>query len=135
MIGDNNAPALTPLNFSDSFEAVASEFIGRESLFQLVDDWIEKPSGQLLLISGWPGTGKTSFAARLATVRSDVAAAHFCSFEDSRTVRPTTAIRFIAANLSATLQKNGERLANTVNPAHRGCRRKHNATWTVRLAF
>src|SRR5271154_2210936 len=117
MSTDKAAAAIAALDFSDHFEAVASGFVGREWLFDRVERWIARPSGRLLLLVGGPGTGKTAFIARLASARRDIVATPFCSFEDSRTIRPSTAIRSIAANLAATLPNYGECLANTVDTA------------------
>jgi WD40 repeat protein len=117
MSDDATRAALLSLDFSDKFASVASDFVPREWLSARVEQWIKEPAARRLLIVGAPGTGKTAFAAHFAATGPHVAIAHFCSSEDTRTVRPSTAIRSVAAGLASLLPDYGQALANTVDPA------------------
>ncbi|MBK6768615.1 MAG: hypothetical protein IPG72_06330 [Ardenticatenales bacterium] len=76
---------------------VAPHFVGREWLFDTVEEWLADDTDRTLLILGGPGSGKTAVAARLVQMSNGdvpvdkkyrflrpgwLAYAHFCSASD-----------------------------------------------------
>jgi len=103
------------LDFRTYTEERARDFIGRDWLFQSIDDWLQSDNGsRFFSIIGEPGSGKTAIAARLVGYSTGtfetgetwkcigpgfLSAAHFCSLRDAGWTDPLQFVRSIAHQL------------------------------------
>jgi WD40 repeat protein len=104
------------LDFRSYSEKRSLEFIGREWIFSSVDAWLaEDPRTRVYLITGEPGCGKTSIAARLHGYSSGItdwppnakcirrgflSAIHFCSARDAGWIDPLRFVQSISQQLA-----------------------------------
>jgi hypothetical protein len=109
---------LAAIDFGPDINRLTEGFVGREWLFDAIDDWLEREAERFFILTGEPGVGKSAIAARLTQVRKDTAAYHFCIAGSNSTVVPGTALRSLAAQLGDRLPGYGQALANTVKPMH-----------------
>ena len=57
---------MSVLDFSGYIAERTRDFVGREWVFQAIDDWLGDSGGaRVFLLTGEPGCGKTAIAARL----------------------------------------------------------------------
>ena len=95
------------LDFSDFIADRTKDFTGREWVFQRVETWHADPGGsRVFLLTGKPGTGKSSVAARLVQmslgevpgapyprlVKDRLAYFHFCQAQSDASLNP---LRFV----------------------------------------
>ena len=100
---------LAPLDFSYEVARYDEHFTGRAWLEAELDAWLAHGKGRVFVIVGEPGLGKSAIAAHL-TQREDVAAAHFCSSGDSRTLDPQEFVASVASLLAQRLPPFAEAL-------------------------
>lgn len=93
---------LAPLVFAPEVSRHLQRFTGREWLDRELDAWLARDVGRLFWVVGEPGIGKSAIAAHLTT-REDVAAWHFCSTSNSRTLDPREFTAAVASALSQRL--------------------------------
>jgi hypothetical protein len=94
-----------PIDFSGYVKRKLHDFSGRDWLMQRLDDWsIQARPKPFLLVAGF-GFGKTAIVARLLQRWSSAAerdvVAHFCRYDDDRTLRPDTIVQAVAAQFAA----------------------------------
>ena len=106
------------LDFTDDIKRLTEGFVGREWIFREIDEWVSRSGEPFFILTGEPGIGKSTIAARLTQVRNDIAAYHFCIAGQISTIVPGTVLRSIAAQLGKSLEGYGEALANTIDPVH-----------------
>ena len=109
-------PFLNPklgIDFSDYIADRTKNFTGREWVFRAIHEWLSDPDGsRYFLLSGDPGSGKTSIAAQLTRISQGefacsklaprfLSAFHFCSVGRSNWTDPRNFARSIALQLSA----------------------------------
>lgn len=75
-----------------------AEFVGRNWLFQRVDDFLKQEQERYFVVTGEPGIGKSYFAKRL-TQNKKIHAYHFCSALEGGSLDPTA----FAASMSLQL--------------------------------
>ncbi|HEX9989030.1 MAG TPA: tetratricopeptide repeat protein [Chloroflexia bacterium] len=96
------------------------EFVGREWVFQNIEAWLDRGESKVFLLTGSPGSGKTSVLAQLIKTSAErtsaaeseklpgthtVHAAHFCSLQEPRTIDPRAVIGSLANQLSRQFEK------------------------------
>jgi len=113
-------PFLNPklgIDFSDYIADRTENFTGRKWIFRAIHEWLSDPDGsRYFLLTGEPGSGKTSIAAQLTrfsqgeSVYSEsypelapgfLSAFHFCSVGRSNWTDPRNFARSIALQLAA----------------------------------
>lgn len=76
------------------------DFIGREWVFQAVNDWLaDSDAPRYFIVTGEPGIGKTAIAARLTQLH-ELAAVHFCVTRQADTLDPLNFARSISHQLA-----------------------------------
>ena len=91
---------LVPIDFGPELARHTSVFVGRDWLDRELDDWLADEAGRAFVIVGEPGIGKSAIAAHIATTRADVAAVHFCTIRNSRTLDPYEFVAAVTGQLS-----------------------------------
>jgi hypothetical protein len=93
------------LGFMAVIKAKRDGFTGRAWIFDAIERWLERRRPAGLLVVGEAGIGKTALIAELAARRTDreLAAVHFCRFDDNKTLSPGTFVGSIATQLAAAL--------------------------------
>ena len=100
---------LKPLD-NESFLSNNKKFYGREWLFKLYRDWVEKSDSRVLCIVGQAGSGKSAFSAKLCEYSENVVGIHFCKYNNSERADPKRAITSLAFHLSTQLPEYKEQL-------------------------
>lgn len=98
------------LDFETYIQQKRKGFVGREWIFKKIIDQRKTGIPRILLISGDPGSGKTSFAAELVKRDSSIIAHHFCQASDADTMTAGNFVRSLAAMLAENLPDYKERL-------------------------
>jgi hypothetical protein len=103
------------LDFKQLIDERTRHFTGRRWVLDRIDAWLKDPDGrQLFVLTGMPGTGKTSIAARLIQLGAELPAngtypglegvrplfAHFCRWQDDRTISPLRFIESLSRQLA-----------------------------------
>jgi hypothetical protein len=104
------------IDFSPLIAAATRNFIGREQVFQAINDWLSAPrNARFFLVTGEPGIGKTAIASRLAQFSQGevrpphglgnfypgfLKAVHFCSAINSRSTDPREFSKSISLQLA-----------------------------------
>ena len=96
---------LEPWDFTPFLVEKTKGFVGREWLFQEIDEWRAKDSPAVLLIVGEPGIGKSAIVATLVHRNLDgqVLAYHCCRTDTPATLEPASFVRSLAGMFSARL--------------------------------
>lgn len=93
--------------FQDERDRKLQDFTGREWLFDVVEEWLDDPTREtVLLIQGGAGVGKTAFAAKLLENRQHSRKAvvyHFCMASHEVTLSPTHFCRSMQEQLPISL--------------------------------
>lgn len=96
---------LQPLDFGALLASRREGFCGRLHLTEQIESWLATSDEPALLITGDPGMGKSSLAARLVDrYNRRVLAHHFCQAATSNTLDPARCVRSLAAMLAARLE-------------------------------
>jgi len=115
------------IDFTSYMTERTRDFTGREWVFQAIQAWLADSHGpRFFLLTGDPGSGKSSIAARLAQFSQGsicspdgshllapnfLSALHFCSARDRRWINPTVFAVSLALQLSARYQPFAKALA------------------------
>jgi WD40 repeat protein/serine/threonine protein kinase len=96
---------LEPWDFTPFLVEKIKGFVGREWLFQEIDEWRSHDSPAVLLIVGEPGIGKSAIAAALVhrNIEGQVLAYHCCRTDTPETLAPASFVRSLAGMLCARL--------------------------------
>jgi len=117
LAGDESAllrPALStvtgidPLDFSVEIAKFSSGFVGRDWLAREVDRWLAEDDTRGFFLVAEPGAGKSAIAAWLSQTRSDVAAVHFCTQQNTRSLDPFEFVASLVGQLHARLPRYAE---------------------------
>lgn len=118
---------MSTLDFTAIVADKAKGFVGREWVFQRIQDWLLGPS-RIFLLAGGPGTGKSAIAARLAQLSDGSVAdpahaelakgwltySHFCQAGLEGTISPLTFVQSLSEALANRYPESfGQALANT----------------------
>lgn len=116
---DRNSPRA--LDFDDYLQLKRKGFVGREWLFDEMDLWRFESEERALLITGDPGTGKTSLVAELIhrNPGGRVIGYHCCQSNEIETLRPGRFVQSLAAMIASHLPAyaellNGEHLTRVL---------------------
>ena len=109
------------LDFDDYLQLKRKGFVGREWLFEEIDRWSSKATEPALLITGDPGSGKSSIMAELIhrNPGARVIGYHFCQSNEIETLRPGRFVQSLAAMIASHLPAyaellNGEHLTRVL---------------------
>lgn len=100
---------LDPIDNDVYSQRLKKRFVGRESLIDYFDKWYQSEN-KILWLTGNAGVGKTALAVHLASIKENVAAVHFCKYNDSDRANPKKAITTIAFYLSTQIKNYEEQL-------------------------
>lgn len=100
---DRNSPRA--LDFEDYLQLKRKGFVGREWLFEEIDLWSSTSEEPALLITGDPGSGKTSLVAEMIYRNSGgrVIGYHCCQSNEIETLRPARFVQSLAAMIARRL--------------------------------
>jgi WD40 repeat protein/serine/threonine protein kinase len=114
---------LEPWDFTPFLVEKIKGFVGREWLFQEIDEWRAKDSPAVLLIVGEPGIGKSAIVAALVhrNLEGQVLAYHCCRTDTPATLEPASFVRSLAGMFSARLPEYAQALgcASVINSLRR----------------
>src|SRR6266850_1100341 len=85
----------------------AAKFVGRNWLFQHVDDSLKQNQERYFVVTGEPGIGKSSFAERLTQIKK-IHAHHFCTALEGGTLDPTAFAASMSLQLIRSLPEFGQ---------------------------
>jgi hypothetical protein len=106
---------LNPLPFDAEINEHLTRFIGREWIFEEIDEWLaDLNADRIFWIVGPPGIGKTALAAKLLSTRREVVAVHLCRAGHSQKSDARQCVLSIAYQLATQLPDYEERL-NALN--------------------
>jgi WD40 repeat protein len=93
------------LDFDDYLQLKRKGFVGREWLFEEIDLWSSTSEEPALLITGDPGSGKTSLVAEMIYRNSGgrVIGYHCCQSNEIETLRPARFVQSLAAMIASRL--------------------------------
>ena len=96
---------LEPWDFTPFLVEKFKGFVGREWLFQEIDEWRSKDRPAVLVIVGEPGIGKSAIVAALVhrNLKGQVLAYHCCRTDTPATLEPASFVRSLAGMFSARL--------------------------------
>ena len=91
---------LKPMDFGNELARLTRAFVGRNWLFEQIEQWLRLNDSRMFLVTGEPGIGKSAALASLVQRHPNVCAYHFCVADllDSRD--PVLFVKSIAAQLS-----------------------------------
>lgn len=105
---------LKPLALPAMAAGASARFIGRDWLFQAIDDWLAKPDGpRVFWITGAPGVGKTALATQLCAQLRAIAGQHFCTSGDDRRTDARRCAMSLAYQLCTQLPELRDRLVRS----------------------
>jgi WD40 repeat protein/serine/threonine protein kinase len=114
---------LEPWDFTPFLVEKIKGFVGREWLFQEIDEWRSRDGPPVLLIVGEPGIGKSAIAAALVhrNIEGQVLAYHCCRTDTPETLAPASFVRSLAGMLCARLPEYAKALecASVINSLRR----------------
>lgn len=109
------------LDFDDYLQLKRKGFVGREWLFEEIDLWRFESEERALLITGDPGSGKTSLVSELIHRNPGglVIGYHCCQSNEIETLRPGRFVQSLAAMIASSLPAyaellNGEHLTRVL---------------------
>lgn len=102
---------VVPLDFGPEIARHTQGFVGREWLRAEMEKWLASPRGRAFVIVGEPGIGKSAMAAHLATTCDEVAAVHFCTIRNSRSLDPFEFVASLTGQLAGRVPGFAEALA------------------------
>ena len=113
---------LWTLKYFDFYEFVTSfraGFIGRQWLYQEMDEIMDKPDGRGVLLIGNPGSGKTAFVCHLLCSRTSspfihdrILGYHFCLHSDKGTQNAAKFVRNLANMIASRIDQYRENILN-----------------------
>ncbi len=103
---------LKPLSFDAEIKYNLDQFTGRVWIFELIDEWLVRKQSRIFWINGSPGVGKSAIASWLCAHRREIAAFHFCRFDNIQKRDPRRCVMSIAYQMSTQLPAYEERLKN-----------------------
>lgn len=102
--------ALNPLSFDAEIRQNLDRFTGREWVIREIDRWLATNGSRVFWIAGSPGVGKTAISTWLCANRREIAAFHFCRYDNVQKIDPRRCVTSIAYQLSTQLPEYAERL-------------------------
>ena len=88
---------------SKEVRLMKEEFVGREWLAELVQNWFEHDPNSRMILYGVPGSGKSAFAAHFSHFSIDVIAELFFSWDSAFFASADQIIRLLACKLAASV--------------------------------
>ena len=102
------------IDFTSYIDTYSKNFIGREWLFEELNQWLTESDQRYFIITGEPGIGKSAIAAQLARTYNP-AASHFCIGRQTETIDPRTFAHCISQQLQQRLDGFGKCIAEDIN--------------------
>lgn len=101
---------LKPLD-NESYLVPLKRFYGREWLFNAYESWLkETRDSRVFAIIGQAGSGKTAFVSQLCNKSKNIAAIHFCRYNNDERANPKRAIMSLAYHLSTQIDEYRQQL-------------------------
>ena len=101
---------LKPLD-NESYLTPLKRFFGRKWLFDAYDRWLnEVDDSRVFAIIGQAGSGKTAFVSQLCHKSKNIAAIHFCRYNNDERANPKRAIMSLAYHLSTQIDEYRQQL-------------------------
>ncbi len=101
---------LKPLD-NESYLVPLKRFYGREWLFDAFECWLtESKDSRVFAIIGQAGSGKTAFVSQLCHKNKNIAAIHFCRYNNDERANPKRAIMSLAYHLSTQIDEYRQQL-------------------------
>jgi len=94
---------LKPIDNVNPLMLHQTEIIGREWLFDLYHRWFHEQSSKILMIYGFPGSGKSTFVSQLVKKLEEVSAVHYCVFGNEERILPHRVIMSLAYHLATQI--------------------------------
>jgi hypothetical protein len=88
--------ALQPLSYDAEIKQNFDHFTGRKWVFDAIDRWLAGDQSRVFWILGSPGVGKTALAARLCSQKREIAAFHFCRYDNVQKSDPRRCVMSLA---------------------------------------
>jgi len=102
-IHSNIFSLLKPIDFKLDIYRHVKDFTGREWILRKIQEWLIKLTGNVLFITGDPGTGKTALMSKLIQLMPQIGAFHFCMAKFETSLAPEKFIHSIASQLATQL--------------------------------
>jgi len=104
---------LQPLEFDAEINSHFPKFIGRQWVFDKINEWLRNgsPEERIFWIIGTPGIGKTAVSAILSAHFREIAAMHLCKFGHAYKGDPRRVVTSLAYQLSTQLPEYESQLA------------------------
>lgn len=101
---------LKPLD-NESYLIPLKKFYGRQWLFDSFNLWLNKSNeSRVFAIIGQAGSGKTAFVTQLCNKSKNIAAIHFCRYNNDERANPKRAIMSLAYHLSTQIAEYKQQL-------------------------
>ncbi len=94
---------LHPMDFGQEVSRLTRQFVGRQWLFDQIDEWLTRDDNRLFLVTGDPGIGKSALMAALIHRHPSVRAYHFCVADLADSLDPSRFVKSLAAQLATQL--------------------------------
>ena len=94
---------IAPIDFGVEIAKFYTGFAGRQWLRGEVDQWLKSGTKRAFIIVGEPGVGKSSIAAWMSQTYKNVVGIHFCTQQNTRSLKPYEFVASLVGQLHSRL--------------------------------
>ena len=98
---------LDPIEFNNELQLYSKNFIGREWVFKLIQDWEQKDK-QVLLITGMPGFGKSAISTHLYQMMPNIVGFYMIRRNDNEKLSPKRLFSTLAFQIASQIPEYSE---------------------------